>query len=70
LVETYGSVAAQDGPVIRGCEPSEVYTDDDYVYWSAPKRAHDVRDPVAARVCESGWANRPTHEVLAVVAVA
>ena len=33
LVETYGSVAPQDGPVIRVCEPGEVYTDDDYVYW-------------------------------------
>ena len=34
LVETYGSVAAQDGPVIRVCGPGEVYADDDYVYWS------------------------------------
>ena len=34
LVETYGSVAPQDGPVIRVCEPGEVYADDDYVYWS------------------------------------
>ena len=34
LVETYGSVAPQDGPVIRVCEPGEVYANDDYVYWS------------------------------------
>jgi SAM-dependent methyltransferase len=34
LVETYGSVAPQDGPVIRVCEPGEVYTGDDHVYWS------------------------------------
>jgi tRNA (mo5U34)-methyltransferase len=33
LVETYGAVAPQDGPVIRVCEPGEVYAGDDYVYW-------------------------------------
>ena len=34
LVETYGSTAPQAGPVIRVCEPGEVYAGDDYVYWS------------------------------------
>ena len=38
LVETYGSVALPDGPVIRVCEPGEVYAGDDYVYWSFSSR--------------------------------